>query len=126
MGINGDSNFARCHHVLNRAVWSPLRLIRILLLLLMERLDHGDGPLVSGIDETLERRRGKQIKVRRYIATRCGPAGAISSSHPISLMWLTNMPVGTTDVGIACADRPGSLRALLPATGADSKSLPST
>ena len=61
MGLSGDRNYARYHHVLNRAVWSPLEVSQVLLQLLLQHLDRGDGPLVFGIDETLERRRGPQI-----------------------------------------------------------------
>jgi len=64
MGLSDDSSFARYHHVLNRAAWSPLQLGRVLLWLLIRHLDRGDGPLVFGIDETLERRRGKKIKAK--------------------------------------------------------------
>ncbi len=64
MGLSDDRSFARFHHVLNRAVWSPLQLGRVLLWLLIRQLDRGDGPLVFGIDETLERRRGAQIKAK--------------------------------------------------------------
>ena len=31
---------------------------------LYQRLDRGDGPLIFGIDETLERRRGARISAR--------------------------------------------------------------
>ncbi len=55
MGLSGDRSFARFHHVLNRAAWSPLGRSQVLLRLLIRHLDHGDGPLVFGIDETLER-----------------------------------------------------------------------
>ncbi len=55
MGLSDDTSFARYHRVLNRAEWSPLRLAHCLLLLLVQHFDHGDGPLVFGIDETLER-----------------------------------------------------------------------
>ncbi len=64
MGLSDEPGFARYHHVLNRAVWSPLQLSRVMLSLLIQHLDQGDGPLVFGIDETLERRRGKQIKAK--------------------------------------------------------------
>ena len=62
MGLSDDRNYARYHHVLNRAAWSPLKVSRILLGLLILYLDRGDGPLIFGIDETLERRRGPKIK----------------------------------------------------------------
>ncbi len=51
MGLSDDTSFARYHHVLNRAGWSPLKVGRVLLHLLIQHLDHGDGPLVFGIDE---------------------------------------------------------------------------
>ena len=50
--------------VLNRAVWSSREVARILLVLLLQHLDGGDGPLIFGIDETLERRRGAKIRAR--------------------------------------------------------------
>ena len=61
MGKSGNLNYARYHHVLNQAVWSPLEVSQVLLRLLIQHLDHGDGPLVFGIDETLERRQGPKI-----------------------------------------------------------------
>ena len=36
MGLSDDSGFAKYHHVLNRAVFSPLQLSRVLLLLLVQ------------------------------------------------------------------------------------------
>ena len=62
MGRSDDRSYARYHQVLNRAVWSPRQAARILLGLLILHLDQGDGPLIFGIDETLERRRGPKIK----------------------------------------------------------------
>lgn len=55
------AGFARYHHVLSRARWSARDLSRILLGLLLHHLDAGEGPLVFGLDETLERRRGARI-----------------------------------------------------------------
>ena len=43
-------------------VWSFRRVARVLLLLLLQHLDRGNGSLVFGIDETLERRRGAKIR----------------------------------------------------------------
>ena len=48
------------HRLLSRAVWSIMEASRVLLGLLVEALVP-DGPLVVGVDETLERRRGKRI-----------------------------------------------------------------
>ena len=61
MGRSDHLDYARYHEVLNRAVWSPRQAARILLMLLLQHLDQGDGPLVFGIDETLERRRGPKL-----------------------------------------------------------------
>ena len=96
MGLSDDTGFARYHHVLNRAVWSPLRLSRVLLLLLIQRLDEGGGPLVFGIDETLERRRGKRIKARGIYRDAVRSSGShfvkASGLRWISLMLLTSIP----------------------------------
>ena len=64
MGLSGDRNYARYHHVLNWAAWSPLQAAHILLNILIQYLDQGDGPLVFGIDETVERRGGPKISAR--------------------------------------------------------------
>ena len=63
MGLDQHKRFHRYHRVLSRANWSSLQASRILLGLLVERFVP-DGPLVVGIDETLERRRGKKIAAK--------------------------------------------------------------
>src|SRR5215211_5050592 len=60
VGLEEERQFCRYHRVLNRAAWSGKEAARVLLGLLVEALVP-DGPLVLGIDETLERRRGKKI-----------------------------------------------------------------
>jgi hypothetical protein len=55
--------FHRYHHVLSRAVWSELAVSRVLLALLVAAFAP-TGPLLFGIDETLERRRGKRIAAK--------------------------------------------------------------
>lgn len=64
MGLKDDGNFAKYHHVLNRAVWSPLELAQALLLLVIKTFCSPDAPLVFGIDETIERRWGRKISAR--------------------------------------------------------------
>jgi hypothetical protein len=49
--------------VLNRASWSSLELSRLLLMLLVATFA-AVGPIIMGIDETIERRWGSQIKAR--------------------------------------------------------------
>jgi hypothetical protein len=55
MGLSHDGSFAKYHQVLNRASWSSLKLSQVLLNLLLRYLASVDGPLVFGIDKTLER-----------------------------------------------------------------------
>ena len=96
MGLSDDRNYARYHQVLNRAVWSPRQAAGILLVLLLQHLDQGDGPLIFGIDETLERRRGPKSNPWASTATGCAPAGPqvvkASGLRWISLMWLGQVP----------------------------------
>ena len=96
MGRSDHLDYARYHEVLNRAVWSPRQAARILLMLLLQHLDQGDGPLVFGIDETLERRRGPKIKARGVYrdAVRSSRQQLVKASglRWISLMWLGHVP----------------------------------
>ena len=96
MGLCGDRNYARYHHVLNRAVWSPLQVSQVLLRLLLQHLDRGEGPLVFGIDETLERRQGPRISALGIYrdAVRSSRSYVVKASglRWISLMWLGHIP----------------------------------
>jgi DDE superfamily endonuclease len=64
MGLDQYKRFHRYHRVLSRARWSSLQASRILLGLLLEAFVVGEGPLIVGIDETLERRYGKRIAAK--------------------------------------------------------------
>src|SRR5215217_6420202 len=64
VGLEEERQFCRYHRVLSRAVWSSREASRILLGLLIEAFVPEGGPLVVGIDETLERRRGKKISAK--------------------------------------------------------------
>ena len=96
MGRSDHLDYARYHEVLNRAVWSPRQAARILLMLLLQHLDQGDGPLVFGIDETLERRRGPKIKslgiYRDAVRSSRQQLVKASGLRWISLMWLGHVP----------------------------------
>ena len=96
MGLSRDRNYARYHHVLNRAAWSPLEASQILLRLLLQHLDRGDGPLVFGIDETLERRQGPRISALGVYrdAVRSSRSYTVKASglRWVSLMWLGQIP----------------------------------
>ncbi len=96
MGLAEDANFSQYHHVLNRAVWSALKLSKVLLYLMIHHLDSVDGPLVFGIDETLERRWGTRISARGIYrdAVRSSASHFVKASglRWVSLMWLTYIP----------------------------------
>ena len=63
MGLDQEKRFHRYHRVLSRASWSSRKVSRVLLGLLVETFV-AEGPLVLGIDETLERRWGKKIAAK--------------------------------------------------------------
>src|SRR3712207_2993570 len=63
LGLAQAKRFHRYHRVLSRAEWSGLAVGRVLLGLLVAAFAPA-GPLVFGIDETLERRRGKRIAAK--------------------------------------------------------------
>ena len=73
-GRDQDAQFHRYHRVLSSARWSGLAAGRVLLRLLVAAFVP-DGPLVFGIDETLERRRGKRIAAKGIYRD------AVRSSH---------------------------------------------
>jgi hypothetical protein len=56
-------NFGTYHRLLSRVAWSPLAASRTLLRLLLEAFVPA-GPLVFGLDDTVERRRGQRIRAR--------------------------------------------------------------
>jgi len=112
MGRGQCRAFSTDHRVLNRDVWSSLRVSRILRGLLVAAFAP-DGPLVIGSDATLERRRGPKI----------GAAGIyrdpVRSSHShvvkvralrwVSLMLLVPIPWAHVDVGGAVPHRARAL-----------------
>ena len=63
LGLGEERRFCRYHRVLSRASWSSRQAGRVLLELLVE-VFVPEGPLILGIDETLERRRGKKIHAK--------------------------------------------------------------
>jgi hypothetical protein len=64
MGFSHEPHFQNYHRVLSRASWSSRRLSELLLALLLRAFVPDDAPVVVGIDETIERRRGPKIAAR--------------------------------------------------------------
>jgi hypothetical protein len=63
MGLSQEGQFQKYHRVLNRARWSSLAVARVLFSLVVDTFVPA-GPVSIGIDDTLERRRGKKIKAK--------------------------------------------------------------
>jgi len=95
MGLSQERNYAEYHHVLSRAVWSGLAVGAVLLRVLLKHFD-GGGPLVFGLDETIERRRGEKIKAKGIYrdGVRSSKSHFVKASglRWVSLMWLTRVP----------------------------------
>lgn len=90
MGMRDEPRFHKYHRVLSRAKWSTLHASRILLQLLVKYIGRHDEPLVFGIDETIERRRGDKIKAKGIYHD------AVRSSHShfvkcSGLRWMSMM-----------------------------------
>ncbi len=94
-GHGEDAAFTTYHRVLNRAVWSSLGASRILLGLLIAAFAPA-GPLVLGIDETLERRRGKTMTAtgiyRDPVRSSHGHVVKARALRWVSLMLLVPIP----------------------------------
>ena len=121
MGRSDQRDYARYHEVLNRAVWSPRAAAGILLVLLLQYLDQGNGPLVFGIDETLERRRGPKIKSLGIYrdAVRSSRSQLVKAS---GLRWISPdvagpRTLGRTPLGPAGAHGAGAIDAVLSPAG---------
>ena len=76
LGLAGHPGFAAFHRVLNRNAWSSLALARTLLRMVVAAFVPS-GPIVVGVDHTLERRRGRHI----------GPAGHFYDAGRSSAAW---------------------------------------
>jgi DDE superfamily endonuclease len=87
VGLRDERHFTSYHRVLNRAVWSPLRLSRLLLELIVTRLLPPHVPLILLVDSTLVRRTGRRIawKGRFHDAVR-SQTGHVATSEGIH--WL--------------------------------------
>lgn len=62
-GRAAESNFSSYHQILNRARWCPRTVARVLLTLIVAHLVP-EGPIVIGLDDTIERRWGRNITAR--------------------------------------------------------------
>jgi hypothetical protein len=63
MGLGSAAGFARYHHVLSQARWSSRAVAQKLLAMIIEAF-LPNGPVVIGMDDTIERRWGQKIAAR--------------------------------------------------------------
>lgn len=80
--------FHRYHRVLSTRRWSSWRVSRKLLELIVERFVP-EGPVIIGIDDTIERRRGKKIAAKGVYRDPCRSAGHRAKTP--GLRWVTTM-----------------------------------
>lgn len=90
LGQKDDRQYQNYHRVLNRAKWSSFTASRILLGLLVAAFVATGVPVIIGADETLERRKGEQIKDKSVFRD------AVRSSkkytvHSFGLRWVSMM-----------------------------------
>src|SRR5215212_9544027 len=96
MGLSDEAQYQNYHRVLNRAVWSSCRFSCKLLHLLMATFVPLDMPIVLGLDEHIERRRGDQIAAKGIYrdAVRSSKSFFVKTSglRWLSMMLLTPIP----------------------------------
>ena len=63
LGLASEPGFQNYHRLLNRARWSARHAAQVLLRLLVEAFVPS-GPLIVGLDDTIERRRGRKLTAR--------------------------------------------------------------
>ena len=94
-GLARERHFVNYHRVLNRAAWCPRTAARLLLDLLVAAFAPA-GPVVLGIDDTIERRRGKRIAAkgiyRDPVRSSHGHFVKASGLRWLSLMLLAPVP----------------------------------
>ena len=96
MGLHGERQFQNFHRVLNRATWSSRTVSRILLRLLVAAFVPADAPVVVGLDEHIERRRGAKIAAKGIYrdAVRSSKSFFVKTSglRWVSMMLLASIP----------------------------------
>jgi hypothetical protein len=95
VGLGRERRFTDYHRVLNRAAWDARAAARLLLGLLIAAFVPA-GPVVLGIDDTIERRRGKRIAAkgiyRDPVRSSRGHFVKASGLRWLSLMLLAPIP----------------------------------
>jgi len=94
-GLHRERRFTNYHRVLNRAAWSGRATARVLLGLLLDAFAPR-GPIILGLDDTIERRRGRRISAkgiyRDPVRSSHGHFVKASGLRWLSLMLLVPIP----------------------------------
>ena len=116
VGLEQTADFTNYHRVLNRNRWSSRWVARCLVRVLVNSFVPS-GPVVIGIDETIERRWWPKIAARGI------DRDPVRSQHRYfvkasGLRWLSMMlvpdPLGGTQLGAALPDYPRAVRTIRP------------
>jgi hypothetical protein len=95
MGLSEERNYSKYHRVLSRAVWSARKAGGQLLKLLLDTF-LPSGVVVMGIDDTIERRKGKKIHAkgiyRDPVRSSESQVVKVSGVRWLSLMLLVDIP----------------------------------
>src|SRR5438552_4445361 len=96
LGLGAEVYFQNYHRVLNRARWSSLALSRLLLRHLVWTFVPAGAPVVVGLDDTIERRRGAKIAAkgssRDPVRSSKGPFVKASGLRWVSMQLLASIP----------------------------------
>jgi DDE superfamily endonuclease len=95
MGLSKERSYGKYHRVLSRAVWSSRKVARRLLVHLIGTFVPS-GVVVMGIDDTVERRKGKRIRAkgiyRDAVRSSDSQVVKVSGLRWLSLMLLVEIP----------------------------------
>lgn len=96
LGLSHAQQFQTFHRVQNRGTWSSRNVSRVLLKLVLQAFVPPDAPVILGIDEHLERRRGPKIAAkgiyRAPVHSSRSFFGKARGLRGVSLMLLTPVP----------------------------------
>src|SRR3954447_18561110 len=113
-GLARERRFVNYHRVLSRAAWCPLTGARLLLGLLIAAFAPR-GPVVLALDDTIERRRGRNLPRSRALVGR--PLRVSERPALDEPDAARPHPMGRAGLGAAVPDRARAVRARLTAAG---------
>ena len=114
MGLGQAGDFALYHHVLSQARWDSRAIARKLLVMVLDRFLPA-GPVIIGIDDTIERRWGQKIAARGIyrdpVRSSHGHFVKASGLRWLAFMAMIPLPFAQTALGLAVPDPVGAVAA---------------